>query len=1333
MRKTSYSLCLAVCFILIWGTDVVKGQQNTRQASPAPAAYSFDGTKGFFQPQYEDGLEASLRSNMETLVKAPGFSGAALDNDIVNLPYKDIVVPIGAQERLTIEDIRLDGQVEVSTDQFRESVSESGLSIQGSWYPASNIVIGDVEKRVGNYVQHVRIYPVQVSANGDRLRKVKSVSWTLGKSIDRSARVSTGSGLRTYSSNSQLASGSWVKVAITGNGVYRIDQNDFPNFGIDPASVDPRTIRIHGNGGGMLPQIAGEHPYDDLVENPIWVSGQADGSFDAGDYLLFYGQGPHQWDYNDSLLMWTHSYNLYSDTTYYYLTFGGAQGMRVSDISSAQSTNYTPTYTDALSFYEKDDYNPLGSGRVWLGESFDLTTTRGYDFPLTGLRAGTDVNVTARLGGRSNVTQSFTIRENGATVSTVNVPTTNTSIYGNYYYRTGYSTFDIPASQLADGNLNLEFTYSKPATSSIGYMDYIEVRHRRTLSASSEPGFTFYAREGVGPGQVFDYNINGAGSYRLWDISDPVAPREINAQNNGGTMSFGVECDSIKTFYAFSDNAHRSPVSYQTIGNQNLHGLEQAEYLIISHPNFFSAANTLAAFHRSYYNRSVHVVNVYQIFEEFSCGAQDPTAIRDFIKMFYDRGQANSSTLPKYVLMMGDGSYDYKNRISTNLTNFVPTYQSRKSQRPTESYVSDDYYGFLDDGEGFWGEKAGLEGGAYDILFMGEGDDIIQTHGLDVAIGRMPVNTAAEAEGVVAKIVNYISTPNGFGPWRNRVLLVADHKDEDGQIHISQADSYTQDIQGQQPCMNIDKLYMDNYLLENTASGSRFPDGKDALIQGLNDGALLVNYTGHGGEIGWSNASILDISDINNLDNGNRLAAYITATCEFGRWDDPARKAGAEVMFLRNNGGSIAMFTTVRVVYSGQNYYLNQRFYDHVFDRDANNDPLTMGEIFRRTKNDSWLGGINNRNFSLMGDPAMPLAFPTLSAEVTEINGMAIVDTIPDTLSALSLVTIEGEIKDQNGNFMSSYNGDLFATVYDKPNQFTTRRSPFSFFWQKNRVFNGEATVENGRFSFQFVVPIDISYDDGYGKISFYVESTGQDGSGCRDNVYIGGSDAATIIDETPPEMEVFMNDEKFVDGGMVGPDPIMIASIYDENGLNTVGTGIGHELTAILDGDENNVIVLNDFYSALKDSYQEGRIEFPFTELADGQHNLEVKVWDVANNSATREVSFVVADNANIALGHVLNYPNPFTTNTKFYIEHNLNGRPLSVQVKIFTVAGRLVKTLDDSFFADGNIYCDLDWDGLDEYGDAIGRGAYVYQVLLKDESTGEKVSTFEKLVVLR
>jgi hypothetical protein len=396
-----------------------------------------------------------------------------------------------------------------------------------------------------------------------------------------------------------------------------------------------------------------------------------------------------------------------------------------------------------------------------------------------------------------------------------------------------------------------------------------------------------------------------------------------------------------------------------------------------------------------------------------------------------------------------------------------------------------------------------------------------------------------------------------------------------------------------------------------------------------------------------------------------------------------------------------------------------------------------MGEVFYRTKNVSWGGSVNNRCFSLLGDPAMQLAYPRNKAVVTKINGMQVQTNVVDTLRTLNLITIEGEVQDAQGAFMPNFNGELAVTVFDKPSKFTTRRAPFDFIWQKNRIFKGTSAVENGIFRFQFVVPIDISYEDNlpdlHGKISLYFTDSQIDGSGCNTNVFVGGSDSSNIVDNRSPELSLFMNDIKFADGGLVDPNPTLLAELFDENGINTVGTGIGHELTAILDDNEAKVIILNDYYQANKNSYQEGTIRYPFKDLEPGDHNLKVKVWDVANNSAEGEINFVVADDANMALGHVLNYPNPFSSNTKFFVEHNKNGNLLKVTIKIYTVSGHVVKTLEDSFFAEGNLYCDLEWDGLDDYGDAIGRGVYVYQVIVKDETSGEHISKFEKLVLLR
>jgi hypothetical protein len=1303
------------------------------QPKPIRSTFRFDGVKGSVIPGWDKDIQVTSKEDLNRMVAAPWFQGASLDRDIVNLPYYDLVVPVSPNQEITVRTVDTEGLQELSTTAFRQSVAESGLRIQDDWYPASHVVPGPIEIRQGLHYQHVHVYPIRVNASGDRLQKATAVHYALSQTARARKSGATagpaGVNARTYTTTSQLAAGTWFKLAVTREGIYRLDYDYFNQIGANPASINPNTIRIHGNGGGMLPQVAGEFPHDDLAENAIYFSGAGDGRFDPGDFLLFYGSSPNAVKYSTRLQRLYHQKNLYSDTTFYFLSWGGAAGKRMQTIQDAGAPTITPTTTKAISWIENDKFNPLLSGRAWLGETFDLTTKQTFSLNTPNIASGTNVKVIARVGARSNATSSFTFRENGTSYASLNVAFTQTASYGTHYYRSANTTFNIPGSALADGKVDLELEYVKPVSSAIGYLDFLEAEWERSLSTGGNAIMPIYA---IGSG-VFGYTVANAAGYRVWDVTDPTNVGEQAITFNGSALNFNVNVNGQKTFVAFKDG-YLTPASARRVSNQNLHGLAQADYVIVTHPSFRTAADRLAAFHRSKHNLTVNVVEIQQIYNEFSSGAQDPTAVRDFMKMFYDRSAQNGSLAPRYLLFVGDGSYDYKGISASASANFLPTYQSRKSQRPTESYTSDDYFGFLDDGEGFWGENSAEVPGVPDMLFFVEGDTMINTHGLDIAVGRLPVSTASNANAVVDKIIRYINEPSGFGPWRNKVVLVADHKDDEGYIHLSQADSYGPDIEAADPCINVDKIYMDNYTMETTASGSKFPDGKSALLKSLDEGSLLVNYTGHGGEIGWSNSSILDIADINSLVNGNRLPAYITATCEFGRWDDPGRLSGAETLFLKEEGGSIAMFTTVRVVYSGPNFVLNQNFYNYVLNEDtiAGRMP-TMGEVFMRTKNASWLNGINNRNFSLMGDPAMTLAYPELEAMITKINGQNVSNVLIDTLSALSLVTVEGEIRDASGQFQSNYTGDLYVTVFDKPAMFTTKRAPYNFFWQKNRIFNGTASVTNGQFSFQFVVPIDISYEDGLGKISLYTQNNQQDGAGCNKRIYIGGSGQGTIVDDKGPELELFMNDEKFVDGGMVSPDPLLLAQIFDDNGLNTVGTGIGHELTAILDGNEQDVIVLNDYYAASKNSYKEGKISYPFEDLSPGEHNLKVKVWDVANNSSSALINFVVADDANMALGHVLNYPNPFSTHTQFMIEHNRNGSVLDVQVKIFTVSGKLVKTLQDNFYADGNLYCDLTWDGLDDYGDALGRGVYVYQVVVRDDTRGGNISKFEKLVVLR
>jgi hypothetical protein len=1344
MRYPSLRFSLAL-MLLAGAPFLVNGQTRIASlpstdkpttAAPKPVS-RFNGQSGVFVPEWSGDIRVSNPNNINQTIASPWFKEATLDREVVNLPYYDLLVPVGKMERLLVSEANAENVEEISAETFRVTTQAAKLKTDAAWYPSSNVVAGSIITIRGEDFQHILIYPIQVRTDGGSYRKAGAINYSLSRQRDAARKAPAYNARQGYVSESVLKNGTWYKFPVTSEGVYQLDQSFFTGLGVNTASIDPRTIKVYGNGGATLPQVAGTYPHDDLVENALLSQGEGDGNFDSGDYVAFYSAGMGHWVHSDTLNRYIYFPNFYSDTTYYYVTWGGSTGRRIQTVGSASNPNFTPTYTTKFGHYEEDKDNTITSGRLWMGERFDLTTTQNFNFNLPNVVPGSNVRTSVRVGARSvGVTSNFVVKEGGTTYAQLGISATS-SFYGTTDYYGSNQTFNIPASKVADGQLNLELTYSKPTTSSVGYLDYIEFEYQQALDINGANYYTFTATDNVGPGQVFNFQVGGASpGHLIWDVTDPLNAFAISGSQSGNTLTFAAAADSVKRYVAFTALGFKRPSGAKLLGNQNLHGLGQAEFLIIAHPDYWVDANRLAAFHREKYGQTVNVVKVGEIFNEFSSGAVDPTAIRDFAKMFYDRGQSGSPL--RYLLLFGDGSYDYKAIQTPVGTNFIPTYQSRRSQLPTHSYTSDDYYGFLDDGEGHWGEESATKDSEIIPLFLAEGDISLTDHGLDIAVGRFPAANVTEAKAIVDKIIAYHQDPSSYGPWRNRVLLVADHKDDDGNTHAYQADGYTNLIESENACANIDKIYMDNYVMENQASGDRFPDGKSALLKALDEGSLLVNYTGHGGEVGWSNAQILDISDINKITNGYRLPAYITATCEFGRWDDPDRKAGAEVMLMREGGGSIAMFTTVRVVFSGPNHTLNTNYYNYVFAYDSLNQRMpTMGEVFMRTKNVSWGGSVNNRNFSLLGDPAMTLAYPYNKAVVTKINGGTVQPNVTDTLGALNLITIEGEARDPQGNLMNTYNGDLYVTVFDKASKFTTRRAPFDFIWQKNKVFKGSSTVQNGLFSFQFVVPIDISYEDLLpnlnGKISLYFNDAYSDGGGCNDNIFIGGSDSAAISDNRAPDMDLFMNDIKFADGGMVGPDPILLADIFDENGINTVGTGIGHELTAILDENESDVHILNDFYEANKNSYQEGTIRYPFKDLEPGEHNLKVKVWDVANNSREGEINFIVADDANIALGHVLNYPNPFTTNTQFFIEHNRNGSILKVLVKVYTVSGKLVKSLEDSFFAEGNLYTDLSWDGLDDYGDAIGRGVYVYEVVVKDETTGERISKFEKLVLLR
>ncbi|MCB9190762.1 MAG: type IX secretion system sortase PorU [Flavobacteriales bacterium] len=1239
------------------------------------------------------------------------FEGAVYLDD-TSLPNAIHKIKVGARNDL---------RVNLIDAKFEEVPTEQQGALAGVDLPNKiNVTVSNFVERKQSFAR-VSFIPLRKNPSTGKLERLISYKLNTQEFASSSRKSATAS---NFATSSVLASGDWYKVGVTRDGVHRITYQDLEALGMDMGSIDPSRLNVFGNGSGMLPQANNKFRHDDLKQIPIQVVGEGDGNFGPGDYILFYAQGPHTWVQDSSVCgLFRHEFNVYSETSYYFISANAATGRRISSVNSSTdpATHTVTKFTDHV-FHEVDNHNILKSGRDWYGEEFDIQTF--YDFDLGFSNVTSDPGyLSTRVLATSSVATTYSVRVNGSTVENVIVP----SVSGGYN-RNAEDEFTCTEVQFNSGNTNVAFNYSKGGNpGAVGWLDYFDVILTRNLSMAGTQ-MPFRTLESVGQGNVSEFQISNANaSVRVWEVTDPTNVTERVLDLQGSTAKFRVETDSLREFIAFNGGSYHSVQPVGPVANQNLHGLSQANMFIVCHPNFLSEADRLANFHEQNETSplSVHIVTPEQIYNEFSSGAQDVSAIRDFMRMFYQRS-TGWEDMPRYLLLFGDASYDYKDRLSDN-TNYVPTYESLESLTPTISYASDDYYGLLDPNEGEWSSSS--------------------SDALDIGIGRFVVRTLDDARVAVDKIYRYeelaiadlqtehVCTDEGSAvvspDWRNRIVFIAD--DEDSNMHINQADQLAELVDTMYPEYNLTKIYLDSYIQESTPGGQRYPEVNIAFNNEVNRGNLLVNYTGHGGELGLTHERVLGITDINSWANTNNLAAFVTATCEFTRYDDPSRISAGELVHLNPNGGGIALFTTSRLVYSAPNFTLNRNFFLNLLQEQLWGPP-TMGDVIRMTKVASG-GSVNNRNFLLVGDPAQRLAFPLHGVETLTINGDP-VNSFTDTINALQLVTVTGQMRNRNGQLMPDFQGVVYPTVFDKSTEVSTLgndpgSSVRQFNVQKNLIYKGKASVSDGQFSFSFVVPRDIAYNYDFGRISYYAEGSETNANGFFEEFVIGGSSDNAVADETGPTIGLYMNDEGFAFGGTTDENPSLLAIVADSNGINTVGNGIGHDITAVLDDNTNTTINLNDYYQADLDSYKSGKVVYPFTNLSEGTHNLRFKIWDVYNNSEEAYTEFVVAESAELALEHVLNYPNPFTTRTEFMFEHNQPCNSLDVQVQVFTVSGKLVKTINETVLSHGFRNEPIAWDGLDDYGQKIGRGVYLYnlKVSTPDGQTAEQI---ERLVIL-
>ena len=1236
-----------------------------------------------------------IRISQYDVKKMIRFEGAQYGGEQNELPYYREVFPIGKNAQV--------GQCELINLQFAPiSSAEQALIPKGMKVLAEpELVFATVYEKKVPFVEF-RILPFRNGNAG--IEKLISFSLKI-TSVPGSSPVGRSKSLTT---SSVLSSGNWYKIGVTGSGIHKITKQQMTAMGIN-TSIDPRNIRIYGNGGAMLPERNNIYYPDDLAENAVYVQGETDGTLDDQDFVLFYARGPVNWAYDAVKGIFKQAKNIYSDTAWYFINIDSGPGIRIAPQgqSSASATNIIDVFDD-FGFVENEEENFLKSGRRWFGNRMETTNSFSFNFTFPGSTSGPH-KLISNLLARNTVPTSFALSENGQGFSQ-SVNQLSGVGYLDSYAKENESIFTVNGS-LSNANVSV----TRQTSGSIGWIDYLIFNVKRSLSFTGSQ-VTFRSQDATGAGNIAEYRIAASSSgLKVWEVTDKYAVREQNYSLNGSVISFLQTADSLREYVVFNPSgSFPSPIAAGGVNNQNLHGTAQVDMIIIAPPTFTAAAENLANHHRQVDGMNVVVASPQQVYNEFSSSAQDIAAIRNFVRMFYTRAESPEE-LPKYLMLFGDGSYDPRFRIPNN-QNWIPTYESSESINPIGSYCSDDFYGFMDITEGT------------NIQSVGAGL-------LDIGIGRFPVNTIDEANQMVNKITHYTTARECMNDWRNIVAFVADDEDQDD--HVKQAESVSALIKQNYPVYNIDKIYLDAYQQESGAGGQRYPQVNIDIDNRVERGALMMNYAGHGGEQSLALERVITIPEINEWQSYNNMPLFMTATCEFSRFDNPEFTSAGEYVMLNPTGGGIALFTTVRLTFSSANANLNRNVMDTIFATQSGQH-LRLGDILRIGKNAPTTGSsFNNRSFALLGDPAMMLAFPDFRVETTSINGHP-TGTMTDTLSALDLITITGSVNDINGNVQTNFNGVVIPTVFDKEaTYYTLGNDPSSpimpFKLQRNVIFRGPATVTNGLFTFSFVVPQDIQFNFGTGKISYYARhaTTLDDAHGNNSSLIVGGFSSNPVTDNTGPEIRLYMNNDQFVSGGMTDESPDMLAYVEDDIGINTVGTGIGHDISAILDGNTSTPFILNDYYEADQDNFRKGTIRYPFNNLEPGTHTLTLKVWDVANNSSSVTIEFVVVKAEELALDHVLNYPNPFTTNTQFFYEYNQPGVPVAVDIQVFTVSGKVVKTINTTQVSNGYRSEPIVWDGRDDFGDRIGRGVYVYRLRVKTPD-GKSAEKIEKLVVL-
>lgn len=1113
---------------------------------------------------------------------------------------------------------------------------------------------------------------------------------------------------------SVLSSGSWYKIGITEDGIYKLDNTLFAQLGIDNEII-PDHVSLYGNGTGMLPQNNDQERSSDIEENAIAFFGDSDDEFESDEYFLFYGKGPHQASFDG--FDWIYTSNSYSDTSYYFLKIGTEQGLRITTKENFTPGNQTITSDNHLVVYDPETTNLLnyvnsgGSGREWYGDLLIPSTglVKSYDFVTPNLIDS--IKIVLDVIGFSESQTSMDVSLNQSPIGSLQINSSTVSTYSQKG-RPSKRTFETLSSGETQ-NIILDFI--RTDGSIYGFINQILVTYRRNLVYEGEP--LFYNNQCV-PDQNAVLGLSSQRDLTIWEVTNKTNPSALSHAYNNDLITHASSSDSLRFFVAFeSTEVGQKPIAFGPVSNQNIRALRPKDGLIISAPEFLTQARTLADHHKQHDDLDVQVITTRQIYNEFASGMQDVSALRDAVRHFYLK-----STDFRYLLLFGDCSFDYKNRIKSN-TNFVPVYESYNSWDPVLSYSSDDFFGFMEDSEGEWGESK-------------SGD-----HSLEIGIGRLPVKSLEEADNIVKKIINYSTQNAKRGQWKNSMTYVVDDGNaglSDTWTHMQDAEDFIDLLWKNHPQVAPEKLYIDAFPQEQDGNVESSQTVRELLSEKIEEGTFMVNFIGHGSEQRWTEETVLDIPFINELSNAERLPIFVTATCEFGRYDDPTLiaqngESGAEKLILKQEGGAIALITTTRPVYAFTNYDVNRAFHFFLL-RPLDDGPEMgqlprLGDIIRNTKNNS-LNGPINRNFALLGDPMLRLDYPDLPIKTISINDTP-VDLQKDTLKALQEIIIEGNIQDFNNQLFEEFNGVVEVKVYDTFSETLTlgqRDAPFPYKVRENLLFKGSASVTNGKFEVQFVMPKNISYQFEEGSITYYAYDPilEIDAAGGFNQFLIGGSSDASGIDNTPPEISLTIDRPGFVSGRSVTRSDTLLAQIFDESGINTSGLGLNRDITLTVN---DTTYEINELYQASLDSYQNGEIRFPLSSFDPGNYTAQLNLFDLHNNPANATVEFKVTNQPELPLTDVILYPNPAVDRFSVQLSHERANETLDIRMDLLAVDGKCIMTKE---------WVRTDFDGftqpfsVDLDARTIQNGIYLCNLQVKSRLDGAIATVSRRLIII-